>query len=373
MTENPARAAEGACLLVVDDQKDNIEALVAMLGKQGFEILTATGGEQALGHLAVRQPDLILLDMLMPGVDGLGLCRKIQENEAWSEIPIIFLSAADDKDLIVRALESGGMDYITKPFNQHELITRVRTHLSLKAARDNLKRLAQDKEEMLGMISHQLQNHFAGTEMSAQVLLKRAPAEHPVNARLLMGIRDASNRMRGFVRSFLANSAAEHRLSIKLEPVCLARIASEVIEHYQPAAHAKEIKLLSSFPEGSNLVHADPTALTQVLDNLVSNAVKFSPARSEVSITVQANTPWMECRVRDQGVGFTKEDSAAMFGRYARLSARPTAGEPSTGLGLNIARKLTHAMGGELICESEPGKGATFILRLRSATHNTSG
>ena len=130
------------CLLVVDDQESNIQIVGATLGKLGFEILPATGGLQAFQRLAVRRPDLILLDLLMPEMDGFEVCRRIRENLDWAEIPIIFLSSADDKGLIVRALESGGVDYITKPFNHAELVTRVRTHLALKRARDALKQLA---------------------------------------------------------------------------------------------------------------------------------------------------------------------------------------------------------------------------------------
>ena len=138
------------CLLVIDDQEANIQVLGTMLGKLGFEILPATSGAQALRRLNSRRPDLILLDLLMPGMDGFEICRRIQENPAWAEIPIIFLSASDDKNLIVRALESGGVDYITKPFNKLELISRVRTHLMLKTARDHLKRLAQDQRGIAG-------------------------------------------------------------------------------------------------------------------------------------------------------------------------------------------------------------------------------
>jgi two-component system sensor histidine kinase/response regulator len=362
---DPITETTGAdCLLVVDDQEANLGVLGSTLGRLGFEILPAVDGAQALRRLAVRRPDLILLDLLMPGMDGFELCRRIQENPAWADIPIIFLSAADDKNLIVRALESGGVDYITKPFNQLELVSRVRTHLMLKTARDHLKRLAQDKEELLGIISHQLQNHFAAMEMSAHVLLNRLPPDDNAHMRLLAEIRAASNRMRAFVKSFLANAAADHQLSIKLETVSLADTAARIVAQYQEAAQTKNIRLRTEFPAGSTAVHADPHALTQVLDNLVSNAVKFSPAGKEVLISVQPGITHLECQVQDQGFGFTLEDKAAMFGRYARLSARPTGGEPSTGLGLSIARKLTHAMSGELICESEPGQGARFILRL---------
>jgi two-component system, sensor histidine kinase and response regulator len=351
------------CLLVVDEQEANIQVLGAMLGKVGFEILPAANVAQALQHLETRQPDLILLDLRMPGLDGLELCRRIQEHTVWADIPIIFLSAADDKNLIVRALESGGVDYITKPFNKLELVSRVRTHLMLKTARDHLKRIVQDKEELLGIISHYLQNHFAGIEMSSQVLLNRISENDDSTLRLLAEIRNASGRMRAFVKSFLANSAADHKLTIKAESVVLADAAAQVARQYEAAAQAKGIGLRTVFPEENTSIWADSMALMQVLDNLISNAVKFSPSGSEVFVEVQPGNTRMECRVRDQGAGFTKEDKAAMYGRYARLSARPTGGEPSTGLGLSIARKLTQAMGGELVCESEPGQGATFILR----------
>jgi two-component system, sensor histidine kinase and response regulator len=353
------------CLLVVDDQEANLQVMGAMLNKLGFEILPATNGEQALRHLATRRPDLILLDLLMPGMDGFAVCRQIQENPVWADIPIIFLSAADDKSLVVRALEGGGVDYITKPFNKLELVSRVRTQLMLKTTRDHLKRLAQDKEEMLGMISHQLQNHFAGVEMSTQLLINRFGSNTEPNFRLMAeNIRGSCSQMRLFVKSFLANAAADHKLSLNLVTANLADAAAHVARRYEDAANAKAIVLRSAFPARAPVVLADFDALVQVLDNLISNAIKFSPPRKEVLVSVRQNADHAECDVQDHGPGFTKEDRLRMFGRYARLSARPTAGEPSTGLGLSIARKLTRAMRGELTCESEPGQGAKFILRL---------
>jgi two-component system sensor histidine kinase/response regulator len=114
-----------ARILVVDDKAANIQIVGNMLGKLGYDIVPANDGPTALKRLALRPPDLILLDVLMPDVDGLEVCRRIRENPEWRHIPIIFLSAADDKDLIVRALEAGGVDYITKPFNRAEMVSRV--------------------------------------------------------------------------------------------------------------------------------------------------------------------------------------------------------------------------------------------------------
>jgi two-component system sensor histidine kinase/response regulator len=356
------------CLLVVDSEEANLKALGTTLGKVGFEILPALDGAQALSRLATRRPDLILIDMSVPDMDGLALCRKIQENPVWADIPIIFLSATDDKDLIVRALESGGVDCITRPFDRLELVSRVRTHLMLKTSRDHLKRLAQDKEELLGVISHHLQNHFAAMEMSAHVLMDRLPQDDASQRRVLTEIQIASRRMRGFVKSFLANSAADYQLNIKMQTVSLADAATRVAGEYRDTAKSKSICLKTEIGTGDTMVRADPNALAQVLDNLVSNAVKFSPPGMGVLIAVKPGVTQTECHVQDQGAGFTPEDKAAMFGRYARLSARPTGGEPSTGLGLSIARKLVLAMNGELVCESEQGRGATFILRLPSVS-----
>jgi len=353
------------CLLVIDDQEANIQVLGTMLGKLGFEILPATDGAQAIRRLNSRKPDLILLDLLMPGMDGFEICRQIQENPEWAEIPIIFLSASDDKNLIVRALESGGVDYITKPFNKLELVSRVRTHLMLKTARDYLKQLAQDKEELIGMISHHLQNHLAGMHMSAQNLMNHMRENADPKLRLMAeNIQSSSSQMRAFLRSFLANAAADHSLNINLERISLTEAAARAVKRYGDAAKAKEISLQGNFSGEAAYVLADAAALDQVLDNLISNAVKFSPHGKEVSVLVERGLLHTECQIRDQGVGFTDDDKKQMFRRYARLSARPTGGEPSTGLGLSIAKKLMQSMNGELTCESKAGEGAIFILRL---------
>ena len=366
----PITETSGAdCLLVVDSSEAEIQLLRSMLVKLGFEIWAATSGAQALKLLAARKPDLILLDLLMPDMDGFGLTRRIQEHPEWKDVPVIFLSAADDKELIVRALESGGVDYITKPFHKQELLSRVRTQLMLKTSRDYARRLAQDKDELLGIISHHFQNHLVGVCMGAQILSERAQAAADPRMRLMAdNIRASSGQMRAFVKAFLANSASDHALSFKMEPVSFGAAAARSLKEYEDVAAAKTITFRTDISNQDTQVLADAAALAQVLDNLISNAIKFSPRGKEVSVVVQRKLEYVECHIQDQGAGFTEEDKARMFGRYARLSARPTGGEPSTGLGLSIAKKLMRALAGELFCESEPGHGAKFILRL---AHNT--
>jgi len=365
----PIQEVSPACLLVVDDQESNIQVVGAALGKLGFEIVPATGGIQAFQRLAVRRPDLILLDLLMPEMDGFEVCRRIRENPDWAEIPIIFLSSADDKGLIVRALESGGVDYITKPFNQAELVTRVRTHLALKRARDELKELAEDRDELLGILTHDFKNHLGGIDMSAQLLRERAEAMTDPKVRLMAeNISHSSSQMLAFVKQFLANASADHGLNLKTESVNVSEAAACTVQQHQGAAQRKELVLKVILPPNGLFVQADAAALSQVFDNLLSNAIKFSPPGKQIRLTVRPpGAKYVECLIQDEGPGFTDNDKTRMFRRYGRLSARPTAGEPSTGLGLSIVKKLVLAMQGELACESSPGNGATFAFRLPRA------
>jgi len=300
----------------------------------------------------------------MREMDGFELCKRIQENHAWADIPIIFFSSTSDKDLLVRALESGGADYLAQPFDKAELLSRIRTHLMLKTARDHLKQLAVEKEELLGMISHYLQNNLAGMNMSARLLIDHTQMNGDSRLRLLAeNIWSSSNQMRVFIKALLANAAANRGFKISFESVDFSAVVVRSLRQYEDAIRNKEL-VVSSVPlhEGA-FISADPAALDQVLDNLISNAIKFSPLKKSISVIMQRSPAFVECLIRDEGPGFTEEDKARMFHRYARLSARPTAGEPSTGLGLSIAKKLMQAMNGDLICQSSSGQGATFILR----------
>jgi two-component system sensor histidine kinase/response regulator len=360
-----------ARILVVDDQPANIQIVGAVLGKLGHEIIPASDGATALKRVALRMPDLILLDLLMPGMNGCEVCLQLKLNPAWKDIPVIFLSAADDKELIVRALNAGGVDYITKPFNQSELISRVNTQLALKTARDRLKQLAEDKDELLGILAHDLKNFLGGINMSAELMSRQIERFNDERLTQLSEnmIRSSALAM-AFVKEFLANSASDHGFNFKPAAVNLAEIATAAVEQYQEAARRKKIAIQMDFPPETIVAHADFFALDQVLDNLISNAVKFSPPDKQVFISVRSTNHHAECVVRDEGPGFTAEDKERMFRRYGRLSARPTDGEPSTGLGLSIVRKLVQGMKGELLCESVPGDGATFTVRLPRSNPN---
>lgn len=361
---------ERATILIVDDQAPNLQIVGDALLSAGYDIVVAGSGEQALKRLEARRPDLILLDVIMPGLNGVETCARIQEHPQGRNVPVIFLSAADDKNLIVRALESGGVDFVSKPFNRAELLSRVRTHIELKRARDALRALAEDKDELLGILTHDLKNHLGGTQMSAQLLAEcedRLPDARC--RRLVANILESTTVMLASVKEILANSDFEHRQApAALHRLCLAEAAAHTLRAYQSAAERKQLRVESEFPPDGALVLGDSSMLRQVLDNLVSNAMKFSPPGSTVRVWVTAaQSGGYEVHVQDSGPGFSEEDRRRMFRRYGRLSARPTGGEPSTGLGLSIVLRLVQLMNGRISLLSPPGAGAHFAVFLPAA------
>ncbi|HTI71672.1 MAG TPA: hybrid sensor histidine kinase/response regulator [Candidatus Limnocylindria bacterium] len=362
---------QGRRLLIVDDQPANVQMIGSMLAQLGVEIIPATDGPTALKRMQLRPPDLVLLDLMMPDMDGFEVCRRIREQPVFADIPIIFLSAADEKSLVVRALEAGGVDYITKPFNQAELLLRVRTHLTLKATRDRLRQLAEDKDELLGILAHDLRNAIGSVHMTAQVLSRKAgQIADPRLQTLSDNIHGATSRTLAFLKEFLANAAADRVMTLRREPVSLRDLAVQLLKQHQEAAQRKNLSLELEAGPDEVLADADPTALRQVVDNLLSNAIKFSPIGKKIRVTIRSNGGSTDLIVKDEGPGFTPEDKEKMFFRYRRLSARPTDGEPSTGLGLSIVKRLVDAMQGEIICDSTPGSGTVFIVRLPQNTNS---
>jgi len=231
-----------------------------------------------------------------------------------------------------------------------------------------LERLAEDKDELMGILTHDLKNLLSGMQMSAERLGdSRGSLTDPKLRLMVENISYSSSQMLTFVKEFLTNASFSHGQTIKIEAISLSEAAALAIRQYQEAARRKELVLNAVLPNENAAVQADPAALSQVLGNLLSNAVKFSPLGKEISIGVRPEEGYVEFYVQDQGPGFTGEDKTRMFQRYVRLSAQPTRGEPSAGLGLSIVKKLVEAMGGALTCESTAGNGARFTVRLPKA------
>ncbi|WP_395740951.1 response regulator [Prosthecobacter sp.] len=349
-------------ILIVDDQEENLRVVGNVLSLMHYEVLLASNAEEAFLQLAQHSPDLILLDVMMPEIDGLTVCLRLKSHPRWADIPVIFLSADDDKNSIVQALETGGVDYVTKPFNRAELVSRVRTQLALKHARDRLRALAEDKDEILGILAHDLKNSLAGMKLSAGLLQTKNSELPPTCSPLVDNIMDATERMLAFMQEFLANQRAEH-LQIKHVPVNLGDVLARVVSRHQTAAQVKRITLTAHIPKFQVHITGDREGTSQVLENLVSNAIKFSSPGSEVVVTLHPPAAGVvRCHVCDNGPGFTADDRVRLFRRYGRLSAQPTGHESSTGLGLFIVKRLVDAMSGTITLAENSGSGAEFII-----------
>jgi len=354
----------------VDDQPANIQTVGSLLHAEGYDVMSATSAEQALKRLRARRPDLLLLDMMMPGTSGLDLCRVLAAKPSLAEVPVIFLSAADEAGLISAALEAGAVDYVTKPFRGTELLGRIRTHLALKAARDQLQCLAEEKDELLSLMAHDLKNGLAAVRMHAEYLARHAPGLEPKARQCVDTISHEAVRLSECIGELLASQAGGPQ-PLHLTTVDIGAIAREAVDAHRPLAAAKNQELtLEPRAAAPCLARTDPAALRQVLDNLLSNAITFSPPGRPVQVAVrpaglEEGGPGLS--IRDMGPGFTAEDRKRIFKRYGRLSACPTGGETSTGLGLSIVKKLIDRLGGTLLLETQPGAGALFTVGLPAA------
>jgi two-component system, sensor histidine kinase and response regulator len=373
-----SRGGRDAVVLVVDDVERNLQLVGELLAAQRFEVLFASNGPAALERVAARPPDLILLDLMMPGMDGIEVCERLAADPVSMDIPVIFLTAAHDADLAVKALSNGAVDYITKPFHAPELLARVRTHVALKRARDDMRRIVEEKGELIGAVAHDLKNPISSVRFAALTLREQGFEARDPRRELVESIVDSCEDLLGLIRERLERNAREAEIArLQLGPIDLPEVLQMVLQQNRPAAHAKQIALTLEAELKTPLrARADYHALCEVVDNLVSNAVKFSPPGRPVIIAVgtgQHRRGTARIEVRDRGPGLSEEDRRDLFKPYQRLSARPTAGESSTGLGLSITKSLVEKMHGAIGCEPQGGGGTLFWVELPLAHEAQAG
>jgi two-component system, sensor histidine kinase and response regulator len=352
-------------ILVVDDVTQNLQVVGTMLRNQGYHVMPATSGPQALERLRAQPPDLILLDLMMPEMDGLEVCRRLKADAVTERIPVIFLTASNEMDHLVKGFTAGAVDYVTKPFNAPELLARVRTHLELQHARQRLREMNDEKNEFMGIVAHDLRSPLGTIKGFAEVLLEDSQMPRAELQDFTRRIHDTAVRMAEMVQNLLDSNRIERgEMKLNLAPVELCSVLGSVVEAYRQRAAAKQqtIQLQNGTPPVMVLV--DAIVIVQVLENLLSNAVKYSPSGRSIYVRLNKSAEAIRCEVQDEGPGLSAEDQKKLFGKFARLSAKPTGGEPATGLGLSIVKKMVEAMNGRVWCESEAGRGATFVVEL---------
>jgi signal transduction histidine kinase len=369
----------GRKILTVDDDRVNLRILSEILGMEGYAITQASSGEQAIGSYAKAPPDLVLLDVMMPGIDGFETCRQLRRLHGDHCAPVIFITAKSESDDVVEGLGAGGVDYLPKPFKQKEVLARIRSHMHnriLSEQREQLviqlSRANAEKNKLLGMAAHDLRNPLASIRGLTEYL--REGAVGPVTAEqveLMNTIHDASQQMLALVNELLdVATIGSGELKIRSEPCDLAALIARSVALSNMEAARKKTFITFEPPALAAVLLLDPAKMRQVIDNLLSNAVKYSPPGSSISVTLGQDSVsgHFAFAVQDQGPGIPAEEKHRLFRDFSRLSAQPTGGEKSTGLGLAICRKIVDAHGGTIAAENLPGGGCEFRVTLPFAT-----
>lgn len=355
-----------ALVLVVDDEPRNIQVVGSLLLKNGHEVIPALNGADALEKLESIHPDVILLDVMMPGMTGFELCRKLRETPATRDIPVLFLSAAADKNFVMEALDAGAVDYLTKPFHGPELISRVELHANRRKTHLLLAKVIQEKNRLLEIVAHDLKNPLTGIQFAATILQDSPGLDERQRGELVGSIADSAKRAFEIVSGLLETRGLEEVKSAAVvkKPLSLEEHALKAAANFEQHCRRKDITLETRKGGGGITVLAESRLLLCCMENLLSNAIKFSPSGASVTMHLEKDGEWGLFRIEDEGPGIREDEVGLLFGKFTRLSARPTAGEPSTGMGLHIVHELVNAMGGTISYDPGAGGGATFVIGL---------
>jgi signal transduction histidine kinase len=361
-------------ILVVDDTQQNVQVLTQMLRGKQYKVLAAFNGEDAIALLSRKTPDLILLDVMMPGMDGFETCREIRKEAAYDDIPIIFLSALSDVEAKVKALESGGVDYITKPFQQLEVLARIELHLRLRRLelerQENVARLEKmnkEKDEVLGIISHDMRNPIGGIIGISNFLRTDGPSDDKELNDMLKLIESSAERLLLLVNDLLDIALIEaNSLQLTFTDTDLGAYCHDVIQLHRATAKSKGVRLdLIERVEGI-VAEVDVTKFSQIVGNLVSNAIKFTEEGGQVRVEIGAvpNDPsQMQMLIIDSGMGIPKDLMPRLFEKFGaqRLG---TKGEKGTGLGMPLVKRYIDLHHGTITVDSMEKIGTTFTIQI---------
>lgn len=386
--------SEKGIVLLVDDIPTNLGVLFESLSQSGFRVLAAQDGESAIAQIQYLKPNIILLDVMMPGIDGFETCRRLKANPETQDIPVIFMTALTDTFDKVKGFSVGAVDYITKPFQTEEVLARINAQLAIQRLQQQLQQQnaqlqqeVRDRQQaeqglrvLLHAVSHDLRNPVTGMLMVLKNLLKSPdpdesnaqsttpPTTLCVSRSILERMVDSGERQLRLINSLLEAHAIETRgIVLRYEPVRLAELVQSVIHDMQPLVTRYQAILVNHVAADLPIVSADPTQLWRVFENLISNALKHNPPGLTLEVRAIAESDYLRCSVKDNGVGIPLEQSAQLFELYRRgPNARHTHG---LGLGLFLCRQIVLAHEGEIGVESMPGAGATFWFTLPLQAH----
>jgi two-component system, sensor histidine kinase and response regulator len=372
LTEPSALISVSGCkILLVDDDRINLRILRGILLHEGYILQEADSGESALETYTTFQPDLVLFDVMLPGMNGFEACRELRRRHGVNAAPVVFITAKQESEDIVEGFSAGGVDYIFKPFRQKEVMVRIRTHLQNRLLVAQLSNANAAKNKLVGMAAHDLRNPLASIRGIAEFMLDGTVGPMSADQLELIGmIHQASQGMVTLVNDLLDTATIEVG-ELKIDPteVKLAEIIDKSVAFHALESSRKRT-LIHFTPPATALapLTLDASKIRQVVDNLISNAVKYSPPGSTITVSLRpAPGGAQSIGVLDQGPGIPEGERDKLFQDFGRLSVRPTGGEKSTGLGLAICRKIVDAHRGTIVAENR-SVGCEFLVTLPSSS-----
>jgi signal transduction histidine kinase len=357
-------------ILIVDDEPTNFDVIEILLFRDGYEFYYQDSAKAAITCLDNMQPDVILLDVMMPEIDGIDLCQQIKSNSHWQHIPIIFVTALSDKEDLARCFDAGADDFISKPINSTELRARVRSMLRIKAQSDHIKKIMALRQEMMQAIVHDLRNPLIGISLGCDSL---AGLEMPERAQRRIGqIRKSTEQMRLLVDDILTIGRIEsNKLTLNCTDIDVIDLVKSVIANFELITAQKQIQLLTEFPFTSAHIFGDLYLIRRVLENLIDNAIKFSPQLSSIILGVESlrndaadHQNLIRIQVIDQGLGINDEQKQAIFGKY--VVGNIVSGVSQIGLGLSFCKMIIEAHEGIISVANNQPRGSIFTILLSS-------
>lgn len=358
-------------ILVVDDVISNVLLLKVLLAAQKFNVITASNGMEAIDITKKQQPDLILLDVMMPGMSGFEVAQKLKNDPEVQHIPIIFLTALNSTADIVTGFKVGANDFISKPFNKEELVIRVNHQISLIAAKriilqktEELKKTIQGRDKMYSVIAHDLRSPLGSIKMVLNMFVMTMSPQMIGEEQYEM--LDSANKSTEELFTLLDNllkwtKTQTGRLTVVFQDFELVKSISGVFEIFSLVSSSKNIELIFDSNEEIN-VRGDIDMVKTITRNLLSNAIKFSFSGSKIIIEVKKIDNMAVVSVKDFGKGMSQEEQQKLFNSETHFSKYGTNNEEGSGLGLLLCKDFATKNRGDLWLQSEEGKGSTFFF-----------
>jgi two-component system sensor histidine kinase/response regulator len=364
-------------ILAVDDTPPNLRLLVGLLMSHGYTVSQAEDGRQALQVVAESPPDLILLDIFMPEMDGYEVCEQLKADPATRDIPVIFISALNEIDNVVKGFDVGGVDYITKPFNTREVLARVFNQITMARQRQQIEAMHEKerqryetlntmKNRFIHMATHDLNNPLnviLGYAMMLEELEVTEP-DRPFLAEAVKNVQTAANKMRRLVTEMLELAQLEIQTALDCTEVSLADFVQKSVDGFKLMAEQKDITLNHEPPSEDVKIRVDEGRMSRVLDNLLSNAVKYTPAGGSINLAETVEDDVIQIEIADTGYGIPEEDLPRLFEAFYRVRRDIHKAVNGTGLGLAVVKTIVEQHNGQIKVFSELDKGTTFVISL---------